>query len=207
VCQSNLRQCGIALNLYAEAYDRYPDQRNFATGCPYGQDERVWIRLSDVVGREWDEVIWQGIDSGYKADLSVPLNGSINVLGCPNLGPPWRDNFQPHCNDAYYWSLNYLYVGGAYNWTLASPPYSPMKVEDPPDWTLMADMIIENPVGSGTFTDLAHRAPGRGVAGSNHLFNDLHVDWVSWNNGRGMRANAYWAAQERFYWRRRLAEP
>jgi prepilin-type N-terminal cleavage/methylation domain-containing protein len=207
VCMSNLRQCGIALNLYSEEYGRYPNQRNFATGCPYGPGETVWIRMSHVVGLEWDEVVRLGIESGYSADLSVPADNIVRVLGCPNLGPSQRDTGAPHCTDAYFWSLNYLYVGGAYNWTLALPTYSPMSANDPPDWTLMSDIIIERPVGTGRFTDLAHRTSSRGAAGSNHLFNDLHVEWINWGSGQNMRANAYWESDSRYYWRRRMSEP
>lgn len=106
-----------------------------------------------------------------------------------------------------FWHLAYLYLGRAYNWTLASPTYSPMSPDDPPDWTLMADINIENPLGSQSFIEVAHRAPGGTMAGSNHLFNDVHVEWISWSSGKNMRANAYWASTDRFYWRRRMAEP
>jgi len=60
-----------------------------------------------------------------------------------------------------------------------------MKPEDPPDWALMSDMIIENPVGTSRFSILPHRASGGGAAASNHLFNDQHVEWVDWNGSRG----------------------
>ena len=206
-CMSNLRQCGIALNLYSEEHGSYPNQRNFGTGCPNGPNDWNWVRMSAVVGREWDEAIRVGIESSHKADLALPLVGSINVLGCPNMGPPLRKTDAPHCNDPYYWELKYLYVGKAYNWTLASPTYSPMSANDPPDWTLMADMNIENPPGSQSFIEVAHRGRGGAMAGSNHLFNDVHVEWISWSGGKNMRANAYWASTDRFYWRRRLAEP
>ena len=207
VCMSNLWQCGIALNLYSEVYDHYPNQRNYATGCPNGPNDNNWVRMSAVVGREWDEVIRQGIESGYQADLSIPTGNTLNAMGCPNLGPPLRKTDAPHCTDKYFWELKYLYVGGAYNWTLASPAYSPMSANDPPEWTLMADMNIENPPGSDKWIELAHRSPQGGMAGSNHLYNDGHVDWVTWSGGRNMRANAYWAATDRFYWRRTLSAP
>src|SRR5207237_210688 len=127
-----------------------------------------------------------------------PLGNAVNVLGCPNLGPPWRDNVAPHWTDAYYWTLNYLYLGGAYNWNRASPPYSPMTTTDPPDWALMAD-IIDQRQDSGRFTRLPHRNLGGGAAGSNHLFNDGHVEFIPWEKLRG---NADWG-NERFFWQRR----
>jgi hypothetical protein len=71
----------------------------------------------------------------------------------------------------------------------------------------MADMMREMPQGSGAFDYLAHPADIRTPAGSNHLFNDLHVAFVPWNNGHGVRANAFWATSEVYYWRRRVTEP
>ncbi len=88
-CISNLHQFGLALNLYADTYERYPNQRHFGTGYPYTPPERVWVRMSHVVGHEWDEVIRQGIESEYKADLAVPLPNSVSVLGCVQVADSW----------------------------------------------------------------------------------------------------------------------
>ena len=55
----------------------------------------------------------------------------------------------------------------------------------------MSDIITERPVGTGRFSDLAHRESGGRAAGSNHLFNDLHVEWINWGTGQNMRGNAY----------------
>ncbi len=41
-CLSNLRQCGLALTFYGEAYQRYPHQRNPETGLAYQDVETVW---------------------------------------------------------------------------------------------------------------------------------------------------------------------
>jgi len=105
--------------------------------------------------------------------------------------------------------MNYNYVGGAARWTMADPAYSPIKPTDPPTWALMADIIREYPVNSSprSFTTLAHKERQNLPAGSNHLSNDQHVEWVKWNNGRGMRANAYWNSAECWYWRRTVEAP
>src|SRR5437588_5804759 len=52
VCISNLRQCGLALRFYSEAYGRYPHQRNPLTGYPYLDAQPVWTPLTDYIARE-----------------------------------------------------------------------------------------------------------------------------------------------------------
>src|SRR5437016_3460585 len=53
VCISNLRQSGLALRFYSDAYGRYPHQRNPMTGYPYLDGETVWTPLTDNLAREW----------------------------------------------------------------------------------------------------------------------------------------------------------
>jgi len=52
------------------------------------------------------------------------------------------------------------------------------------------------------FPTVAHTEPENRPAGSNHVFMDLHVEWVQWKGGCGMRANACWNPVEFGDWRR-----
>jgi prepilin-type N-terminal cleavage/methylation domain-containing protein len=215
VCINNLRQCGLALSFYAEQYKRYPHQREPTTGCPYADDQPVWTLLGSYVAHEWEEVVRLGVMSKYVVGdvVSNTPDMRLRVFSCPNLGDP-IPNFQnkgaPNCGDGYVFEMNYNYIGGvASRWSMADPPCSPIKPTDPPTWALMVDIIREYPINSSPrqFTTLAHKQRADLPAGSNHLFNDLHVSWVKWNGGHDMRANAYWNPAEYWYWRRTVEAP
>jgi prepilin-type N-terminal cleavage/methylation domain-containing protein len=212
VCMSNLRQCGIALFLYAEEYQRYPHQREPVTGSPFGDNDPVWTLLGWYVAHEWEEVVRLGAVPGYKTNELEKADTRLRIFSCPNLGDPIpnRDHPEaPNGGDGYVFQMNYNYVGGAARWTMADPAYSPIKPTDPSTWALMVDMVREYPVNQSPrrFSTLAHKERENVPAGSNHLFNDQHVEWVKWDGGNGMRANAYWNFQEYYYWRRTLEAP
>jgi hypothetical protein len=134
----------------------------------------------------------------------------LRIFSCPDLGDPipnlWHQT-APNGGDGYVFQMNYNYVGGvATRWSLADPALSPVRPTDSPTWALMAD-IIRRSNGSDParpFSTIAHKASENLPAGSNHLFNDLHVDWVKWPQ---MRANAEWASGEYWYWARTTATP
>ncbi len=125
-CMSNLRQCGIALYLYAQDNGRYPIQRNPMTGCSYTPTERVWTPLSFGPAAEWEEVVKGGIMEGFKADPTQPIDSRLRVMACPNLGDPQLNFMAPSCGSGYVFKMNYFYLGGAFNWSLANPPYWPL---------------------------------------------------------------------------------
>ena len=213
VCISNLRQCGMALSLYAETYNRYPHQREPVTGRPFGENDLVWTLLGQYVAHEWEEVVRLGVMPKYQVGNTTSNlpDMRLRVFSCPDLGDP-IPNFNnppgiPNGGDGYVFHMNYNYVGGAAKWSMADPAYSPIKPTDPPTWTLMADMIRKYPVSQGAFATIAHKERENLPAGANHLFNDLHVEWVKWNSGQNMRANAYWNSDEYYFWRRTMEAP
>ena len=148
-----------------------------------------------------------GVSTGYRVDPVNKGDLRLKIFSCPDAANPIQDFESPNGRDEYVFRMNYYYVGGASTWAMANPAFSPIKPEDPGTWALMVDTICENPVGSGTFTFLAHKDRDRRPAGANHLFNDGHVEWIKWNGGSNMRANTYWAAQEFYFWRRTTEAP
>ena len=214
VCISNLRECGTALYLYADEYKRYPHQREPVTGSPFADGATVWTLYGYYVAHEWEEVVRLGVMSRYQVGItsSNVADMRLRVLSCPDLGDPIpNENHQgqPNGGDGWVFQIRYNYVGGAAGWVMANPAFSPIRPADPPTWTLMADMVREYPINQSPrqFPTLAHKEAGGQPAGANHLFNDLHVEWVKWAGGQGLRANAYWAANEYYYWRRTMDTP
>ena len=207
VCMNNLRQSGLALTVYADEFERYPHQRR-PDGQAFQPGQTVVSYIPHLMATEWDEVI-RSINSGYQTNLAVPLGNAANVLACPNWGSPARRTGIPTDGSAYVFEPGYFYLGGgAGSWSLANPAYSPISpTAGDPDWALMSDRVWQVNVSSGKFEENSHKASGGAPAGSNHLFNDQHVEWVAWNGGRGLGANAYWSSQERFYWSRRAGQP
>ena len=108
-CMSNLRQCGIALSLYADQYQRYPHQRHPVTGKPYRPDETVWTPLGQYIAREWDEVIHLGVSSNYRVGARNVNDIRLRIFSCPNTGDP-VPNFDPGAptgGDKYVFTMNY----------------------------------------------------------------------------------------------------
>jgi prepilin-type N-terminal cleavage/methylation domain-containing protein len=209
-CSSNLRQCGYALYLYADQYNRYPHQREPQAGNPCPDDQAVWTPLGYYVAREWDEVVRLGIHVKYQIGLASQPDTRLKVLSCPDTGTPIPnyDLTAPHpADDTYVFRMNYFYVGGAPKWSLSDPSWSPIKPTDPPSWALMVDMVEEHSFQPGYFWQLAHKQREGYPAGANHLYNDLHVAWVKWNGGRNMRPNTYWHSGQNYYWRRTMEVP
>ena len=134
VCQSNLRQCGIALALYAEQYKRYPHQREPITGAPFDDGATVWTLLGWYVAHEWEEVVRLGVMPQYAVVTNV-ADLRPRVFSCPDLGDPIPNLYhdgQPNGGDGWVFQMNYNYVGGAARWCLADPAYSPIRPIRPP---------------------------------------------------------------------------
>jgi prepilin-type N-terminal cleavage/methylation domain-containing protein len=219
VCQSNLRQCGLALFLYADKYGRYPHQREPVTGNPYPDDAAIWTPIFSTVAHEWDEVARLGASPNFRFNAGFVGNDGryhddrLRIFYCPDMGDPWFDAGPHPPEDDWVFGLNYFYVGGASEWrnspTNTNPSFSPVKPTDPGVWALMTDMIDNDQALYGThgWFPTAHKEPGGQPAGSNHLFNDGHVAWVNWNGGLTMRSNTFWAFPEYYIWRRTVDAP
>ncbi len=108
----------------------------------------------------------------------------------------------------YYAELGYCYLGGSYWWPGPSGGGeannvvdSPLTTADNPSWGLAADII--STIG---WSPSAHISPsGGGNAGGNELYNDGHVDWINWDNGKNMLMNG--GPFYQFWWRRTMDMP
>ena len=202
-CVSNLRQFGLALNVYRQAYGRYPHQRH--TSGNYVKEGSLQggplldsivkykpypVPLS-MVGWEADAMVAMGLGAEVVKDARVPLPKSCRVLWCPAIRRQGsiRETYWPNgsgfCgyygnarDDCYDYILGYFYVGGTHYWRWADEPNSPCVVEDPGEWALASDMIYYM---AGAWK-VNHREPGLpGPEGANVLFADGQVGWFRWN--------------------------
>ncbi len=230
VCISNLRQCGIALLIYGEAYQGYPHQRDGPSGMPVPDGSAAWVAPGSYIAHEWDEVVRKGVCSGFHFNATNIVTGlayndnawgmrqlyddsRLKIFSCPDLGPPIYDAGPKPTGDDWIFGMTYLYVGHASKWRNApsdtDPSFSPFKPEDPASWALMVDFASNNHATFGVkgWRPFAHKEGNGQPAGSNHLFNDGHVQWINWNGGQDMRTNLVWASQENWLWRRTMEDP
>src|SRR6266576_1828802 len=75
-CKSNLRQLGLALNMYVNDYDKYPGNAAMYAG---GAFQRIWATgmnwLNPYLGGHYDP---DDVNSRYYSEPSIP-----NVFHCP----------------------------------------------------------------------------------------------------------------------------
>ena len=222
-CMNNLRQCGIALAMYADVYNKYPHQRNPMSGTPYVPAIGVTASPGAYVANEWDEVVRLGVASNFKYDPSnlgldqVYRDNRIKIFSCPNMaakqGYPHYDPAAGPINpgDDWWFPLGYVFTGGVTSWNASDPSFSPIRPTDPSSWVLMADFICYFGPGSQTVGWLkdynAHLDRYGQSAGGNHLFNDGHVTWYKWNGGTNMRTNLVYAGANYYIWRRTVNAP
>ena len=107
----------------------------------------------------------------------------------------------------YYAELGYCYLGGSYWWPGPSGGGeagnivdSPLGTSDNPNWGLAADIV-----STISWSPSAHISPTGGNAGGNELYNDGHVDWINWDNGKNMLMNG--GPFYQFWWRRTVDMP
>ncbi len=220
LCMSNLKQCGLALTMYANEYGRYPHQRNPTSGFYYDDTQTVHAPPQAQLAGEWGAVVEYAVGSPFTftdATGSDPT-GKLKIFECPDRPLPVQDFSSPNDGSGFVFVMSYFYVAGTVtNWWGADqgygtsanrgpPTYSPRSPDDPPDWAVMVDQIWGN---AGQY-DPAHPEAFYGSgrykpAGLNELYNDGHVAWVNWNNGQNTLPIANWFSEA--YWGRRVDQP
>jgi prepilin-type N-terminal cleavage/methylation domain-containing protein/prepilin-type processing-associated H-X9-DG protein len=202
-CVSNLRQFGVALNVYRQAFGRYPHQRH-TSGNYYKEGSlqggplldtivkyKPYPVPSSMVGWETDALVAKGLGGEVVRDATVPLPRSAQVLTCPALhrSGRLRETYWPNgsgfCgyygnarDNCYDYVIGYFYVGGTHYWRYADPTQSPIFVDDPGEWALVSDILYYR---YGAWL-VNHRDPSTlGPEGGNVLFADGQVGWYRWN--------------------------
>jgi len=142
ICASNQRQFGMALTMYAEIYNRYPNQRqtsgNFMSlfGGPLIQGDPREATPHAVVGWEFDALLELVVGRVTKL-ASAPLPNGADFLSCPNVRTnpgmvipraqpsdyfvtaPWRDSYWPNGTGNAGWSgIAGPWQDNAYNYML-----------------------------------------------------------------------------------------
>jgi len=219
VCMNNLKECGIALTLYANENGRYPNQRDAIGGTACSDAQLVRTVPNAQLAGEWDNVVEYATGSAftYADALAGDPGGKLKIFECPDRPLPIQDFSSPNDGTGFVFVMTYFYVagtisnwwsGGGANSSNAGPPtYSPRGPEDPGDWAVMVDEVWGN--NSGIY-DPSHPQTFNGgglyqPAGSNELFNDGHVEWVNWKNGQNTLPIANWTSYA--YWRRTVGRP
>ncbi len=200
VCQSNLRQCGMAVNLYADEHNRYPTSFR-------------WIRAGrgDPNPKGSALSIWNALILPY-------LNNNLEVFNCPSfpaffrwttnssaMGYMYPTNIEGNRPFCYAMNANGVSVA---NWGLvkATPLDSDTISRTPSEIRAPADMIAIGDDTSGTTNHavfdwvklaawgifvnpyIPHEDSSRRPArigtvhsqGGNMLFLDGHVEWAHW---------------------------
>ena len=231
VCASNQAEFGKALHMYADIYKRYPHQRQvegdfilpngkpLLMGGPLLKGMDIWGEPISAIGREFDEVVKIGLSRSIERRASAGLPNAAQVMACPGFivvrdtywynGTPTSGVLGSASDTEYLYRLGYFWVGGTHFWRNATPAYSPISPRDPSDWALVADINLRYNAQSD-WRFVAHRSPDGSPEGGNHLYNDGHVDWVTWNDGKNFRLNTDYSisgGNRSCFWRRRAGEP
>lgn len=188
-CKSNLRQIGMALQMYAQDNNNLlPDLRYAPFSTDPGTAAGRWPW--DISTNLTDEIIRDG--------------GSQNVFYCPsypefNCDQTWNFGTGANGENGGFRITGYIWLlpgQGVYEQTTAlETPYWRTNVLgipgilSPADAQLVFDVIIEGPDGSfnnvtvGGLTNLVQRTShlnGPVPAGANQLYEDGHVEWRIW---------------------------
>ena len=199
-CLGNVRQIGLAANLYAEDYGDYVPAGNLSKGS-------VNIYVQDA----FDTNVLNTVNS-Y---MTVVTNGPT-VWACPDRAPDGLPYMDP---DPAQIIIGYSYMGGMTNWNSSfNACYSPVKLATSKSWwVLAADSIIKIGQAPGVWAGVVanqkneyqaeygdvppHLTQGGSAAGANEVFVDGSANWCkanpmwnfnSYNGALGSPTSIYW---------------
>ncbi len=173
-CVGNLRQVGIACQLYVTDY------RDFFAPAAWNAG---WGAMNP----------WQ-LSAGLAASATqLGLHTNVTVGGSVTTPTIWSCPNRPTlpATSGATWAIGYQYYGGVTNWTTAASGSgrgnSPVKSSSAkPGWMVAADLVVKlnnatwtdatAPTYSGTYGLPAHKKAG-GPAGANELFVDGSAGW------------------------------
>ena len=199
-CISNLHQWGIALGMYCDDNDDYipylggnsPPAINQSYNLP------AWFNsLSPYIGTPALKDLYTSTPT------RIPLPGMKSIYICPSVKTAPSGQGIDTSSPYYSYQMNRVLTG-----SLAGCPdniYRRSKVDLPSQTVFMCDSDNSPyPFTDGGF--LAAVPTARHSGGSNFLFVDQHVEWLSrtvYNDGfpsGGANANSEWIAKSLIYW-------
>jgi prepilin-type N-terminal cleavage/methylation domain-containing protein len=173
-CVGNLRQIGIACQLYAGDYRDYLPPAAWNAGW---NAYNPWQLSSELAS--------QAVQLGLNTNLTS--SGSVispTIWSCPN-----RPTLPAQSGAT--WAIGYQYYCGIPNWSTASSgsgaSKSPIKATSNPRWMIAADLVVKlnntswtdtaAAQNSGTYGLPAHKKTGGLPAGANEVFLDGSTSW------------------------------
>ena len=203
-CQSNQRQMGVAFVAYASEHGGgLPD--SYLGAASHVRTEAMLL-LEDVSAGQHRVFECPNLEGLVEGNLNFVPNDTHRTIGYQYYGGIAED---PN-------------AAGRWDPSIVDNPRTVSTFEDPPDWVLMSDYLYCGVAGSGldapivSYRAAAHLKPQGGfcnwiegppyaplpgdldgVAGSNHLYADGHVDWA---DGSTLTRNMGWDGSG-FYWR------